>query len=86
MARFREEMARYDSTTSLSGGAPAAREDPRIGRRFGSIEGSEMEIEREEVRKKRSQSLSVPSPDFVGGDVSLQEWISVLASTTKVRS
>ena len=32
-----------------------------------------MEIEREEVRKKRSQSLSVPSPDLVGGDVSLQD-------------
>ncbi len=62
------------------------REDPRIGRRFGSIESSELEIEHDEVRKKRSQSLSVPSPDLVGGDVSLQEWISVLASTTKVRS
>ena len=34
----------------------------------------EMEIEREEVRKKRARSLSVPSPDLVGGDVSLQEW------------
>ena len=34
---------------------------------------AEMEIEREEVRKKRSRSLSVPSPNLVGGpDVSLQ--------------
>ena len=36
---------------------------------------AEMEIEREEVRKKRSRSLSVPSPDLVfGPGVSLQGW------------
>ena len=34
-----------------------------------------MEVEREEARKKRSRSLSVPSPDLVGGpNVTLQEW------------
>ena len=35
---------------------------------------AEMEIKREDVWKKRSRSLSAPSPDLVGGDVSLQEW------------
>ena len=34
-----------------------------------------METEREEARKKRSRSLSVLSPDLVGGsDLTLQEW------------
>ena len=54
------------------GGPHTAREDPRVG----SIEGSRCRdgsIEREEVRKKRSRSLSVPSPELVGGNVSLQE-------------
>ena len=34
-----------------------------------------METKREEARKKRSRSLSVLSPDLVGGsDLTLQEW------------
>ena len=43
---------------------------------------AEVETEREEARKKRSRSLSVPSPDLVGGpDLSLQQKSGALCTT-----
>ena len=73
MARFREEMARTTGPGPTVGAAP---EDPtptqpgKIPELVAELDRlrvvAEMEIEREEVRKKRSRSLSVPSPDLVG--------------------
>ena len=62
MARFRDEMswAVPDFVAEIE----------RLRSRV-----AEMETEREEARKKRFGSLSVPSPDLVGGpDLSLQDW------------
>ena len=79
MARFREEMARTTAPGPTVGGAEAGPTQPgKIPELVAELDRlrarvAEMEIEREEVRKKRSRSLSVPSPDLVGGDVSLQE-------------
>ena len=77
MARFREEMANAVPPPTVPGD-PAqptsvldlVSEAERLRSRV-----AEMEAEREEARKKRSRSLSVPSPDLVGGPgVTLQKW------------
>ena len=78
MARFREEMARTVPPTT-----PPVSETTQPGKIPDLVaeldrlraQVKEMETEREEARKKRSRSLSVPSPDLVGGsDLMLQEW------------
>ena len=82
MARFREDMARTTgpgSTVGAAGADPTPKQPWKIAELVAELDRlrarvAEMEIEREEVRKKRSRSLSVPSPDLVGGDVSLREW------------
>ena len=77
MARFR---ATTGPTVGPTGADPTLTQPGKIPELVAELDRlrarvAEMEIEREEVSKKRSRSLSVPSPDLVGGpDVSLQEW------------
>ena len=77
MAKFQEEMAK---SIPVAPTAPSPTQQVKIPELVSEVERlrsrvAEMEIEREEARKKRSRSLSVPSPDLVGGpDLSLQEW------------
>ena len=80
MARFREEMARTPARPTVGGAEadPTLTQPGKIPELVAELDRlrarvAEMEIERKEVRKKRSRSLSVPSPDLVGDDVSLQE-------------
>ena len=79
MARFREEMSR--TASCVTGAAdPTPTQPGRIPDLVAELDRlrarvAEMEIERDEVRKKRSRSQSVPAAELVDGpDVSLQEW------------
>ena len=63
-----DDSARSHSWWCPGGPRSHSQEDPRVGRRVGSIEGSRGRD------GDRARSPSVPSPDLVGGDVSLLEW------------
>ena len=74
MVRFREEMTRTTgpATVGVTGADPTPTQPgkvPELVAELDRLRGwvAEMEVEREEVRKKRSRSLSVPSPNLVGG-------------------
>ena len=96
MARFREEMTKTTGpgpTAGATGADPTPTQPGKIPELVAEVDRlrarvADMEVEREEVRKKRSRSLSVPSPDRVGGR-DVQECglytIDVLANT-RVRS
>ena len=79
MARIREEMARMAWPGPTVGAVSEPTQPAKIPELVAEVERlrarvSEMEVEREEARKKRSRSLSVLSSDLVAGpDVSLQE-------------
>ena len=73
MARFREEMTRTTGpATGVTRADPTPTQPGKVPELVAELDRlrarvAEMEVEREEVRKKRSRSLSVPSPDLVGG-------------------
>ena len=77
MVRFRDEMASSATPPTVPGDLVQPTNVRDLVSELERLRSrvAEMEIEREEARKKRVRSLSVPSPDLVGGpDVSLQEW------------
>ena len=74
MARFREETTRTTgpATVGVTGADPTPTQPGMVPELVAELDRlrarvAEMKVEREEVRKKRSRSLSVPSPDLLGG-------------------
>ena len=93
MARFREEMTRTTgpATVGVTGADPTPTQPGKVPELVAKLDRlrarvAEMEVEREEVWKKRSRSLSVPSPDLVGGPNVQDLVLTIDVLVTRVRS
>ena len=75
MAKFREEMAQAIPVAPTASDPTQQAKIPELVSELQRLKSHVAELEQEVTCKKRSRSLSKPSPDLVGGpDLSSQTW------------